>query len=104
MRKKLPKWERIGVVNVDAGLIWLGDPCYILHSANPDELAKAIGNSWSEFCDKLEDMQVAQFEHGGDPNNPGLGVCVSSGYGDGRYTVFVRRQDNRIKEVKIKFF
>ncbi len=23
-------WEKVGVVGVDAGLLWLGDPCYIL--------------------------------------------------------------------------
>ena len=25
------EWEHIGEIGVDAGLCWLGDPCYILH-------------------------------------------------------------------------
>ncbi len=25
------KWEKIGQIGVDAGLCWIGDPCYILH-------------------------------------------------------------------------
>ena len=33
----------------------------------------------------------------------GLGVSVSSGYGDGVYDVFVKRKDNRIAEVKVVF-
>jgi hypothetical protein len=42
--------KQIGEIGVDAGLCWIGDPCYILHKEHPP---KAIGTSWDEFCDIL---------------------------------------------------
>jgi hypothetical protein len=42
----------VGHIGVDAGLCWVGDPCYILHS---DKLPETIGKNWSEFCDLLGD-------------------------------------------------
>jgi len=36
--------------------------------------------------------------------HPGLGVVVSTGYGDGEYPVEVRRnEDGRIAEVRVRF-
>jgi hypothetical protein len=76
--------KRIGEIGVDAGLCWIGDPCYVLH-AQPQP--KAIGNDWIEFCDILDkDGQyptAKQFAY--DLGHPGLGVCFSTGYGDGTY-------------------
>lgn len=99
-------WTKIGVVGVDAGLIWLGDPCYILHK-DADRAYEAIGKSWREFCDKLSDTAHAtQFDY--DAGHPGLGVCVNSGLGDGQYNVEARIVDvpgwgKRVAEVRIVF-
>ena len=93
------KWEQIGVIGVDAGLCWLGDPCYVLHT---DKTPKSIGKNWSEFCDIITKKDNHQFNY--DAGHPGLGVVVSTGYGDGCYPVEIRRNDEgRIAEVRVKF-
>ena len=96
------EWEDVGVIGVDAGLCWIGDPCYILHK---DEPAKTLGKDWGEFCSKLfeqgEHKQCKQWDY--DLGHAGLGVTVSTGYGDGTYPVQVRKVDGRIAEVRVVF-
>jgi hypothetical protein len=64
-------------VGVDAGLIWIGDPCYIMG----DEASNRV-EDWQEFCEKIKDHK-----HVSEPLGKGVGVLVSSGYGDGQYDV-----------------
>lgn len=101
-KMKDQKWEQVGEIGVDAGLCWIGDPCYVLH---PDVAPKAIGKNWKEFCQRLDGEQypiAKQFNY--DLGHAGLGVCVSTGYGDGTYPVEIRRdEDGRIAEVRVKF-
>ena len=105
MPKKSEVWEKVGVVGVDAGMVWVGDPCYIIH-ANP--LPKDIGANWGEFCAKFGEgqnggwLQHRQFDY--DGGHAGLGVTVESGEGDGCYPVLVRHNDaGRIAEVRVIF-
>lgn len=67
----------IGTVGVDAGLLWIGDPCYVL-----GEDASHGVKQWTEFCDMLtsEDVQ--------EPLGDGIGLCVATLYGDGTYPVY----------------
>lgn len=85
-------WQRVGEIGVDAGICWIGDPCYILHRTpkEQEELAPVIGADWLEFCDKLhgDNSGVTTFPYA--LGHDGLGVVVSTGYGDGVYPVFVR--------------
>ena len=103
-------WKKVGKVSVDAGILWLGDPCYIMHPWNG--IPKDVGKSWDEFVEilsekekksKAKDVETGlQFNH--DGGYEGLGVVVSTGYGDGIYDVFVKNDDDgRIAEVKIVF-
>ncbi len=103
MKTKANQRECIGEIGVDAGLCWIGDPCYILHRAEPP---KAIGKGWDEFCDILhEDDQYPtckQLDY--DLGHPGLGVVVSTGYGDGVYPVYAEfSEDGRIARVSVEF-
>ncbi len=98
-------WEQVGVIGVDAGLCWLGDPCYIMGEDASEKPAK----TWSEFCDKLWEKEENPDVHGAVQWNykmghAGLGVTVSTGWGDGLYPVYIRRnKEGRIAEVKVVF-
>ncbi len=96
----------VGKIGVDAGLVWIGDPCYILHK---DKLPKSLGKDWGEFCDALHgnDNVLKSFPY--DMGHEGLGVCVSSGYGDGEYPVYAEIRDEgdgwgeRVRVVTVRF-
>jgi hypothetical protein len=93
-------WELVGHIDVDAGICWIGDPCYILH--REEGLPETVGKDWSGFCDKLGSADQKTFGHGGK-SSEGLGVVVSTGWGDGSYPVFVKRKNGRIAQVLIDF-
>lgn len=94
-------WIKVGEIRVDAGLCWVGDPCYCV-TPDADEHPT---QTWNEFCDKLQTIEkrgVAQWNY--KSGHRGLGVTVSTGYGDGVYPVFIRRNANgRISAVKVVF-
>jgi hypothetical protein len=103
MSNKLNVTKLIGEIGIDAGLCWIGDPCYILHA---DPAPRAIGNDWSQFCDILSTgghrPTWRQFHY--DLGHAGLGVVVETGYGDGTYPVFAEiNGDGRIAKVWVQF-
>ena len=88
------EWEKIGTIGVDAGLCWVGDPCYVLG------LDSSHGpKTWDAFCEKLS-MTT-------DPSEPlgkGIGFAISTGYGDGEYPVYIKRnKEGRIIRILVKF-
>jgi len=97
----MKNWERVGEIGVDAGLCWIGDPCYCV---TPDANEHPT-ETWEDFCAQLEAFQkngVKQWHY--RAGHPGLGVTVHTGDGDGCYPVYVRRaSDGRIAEVKVVF-
>lgn len=74
----------IGHIGVDAGIIWIGDPCYILHKEK-EEIEPILGKDWGEFCDILGDTIYKSFNY--KKGHEGLGVCTSTKDGDGFYDV-----------------
>lgn len=98
--------KRIGSVSVDAGIVLIGDPCYHLHKIGCDR-PEAIGKGWEDFCDLITRAGVdkhgfVQLEHSN--GNPGLGVVVRSGLGDGEYPVYATfGKDGRIASVTVRF-
>ncbi len=102
MKTEYTKWEDAGEIGVDAGLCWVGDPCYCVTPDANNHPAK----TWKEFCHELGKKElrgVAQWNY--KLGHPGLGVSVSTGYGDGVYKVQVRRETEtgRIAELRVKF-
>lgn len=82
-------WEKAGEAGVDAGLIFIGDPYYLVD--DPDSPPELPFTNWHTFIDYLADAEhegVAQILN--DKSAP-LGVAVSRFGGDGRYSVFVER-------------
>jgi hypothetical protein len=73
----------IGKIGVDAGIVWIGDPCYIIH--RDEKLPSTIGDNWLEFCSLLGDETYKSFNY--EIGHEGLGVCTSTKYGDGLYNV-----------------
>ena len=96
----------IGVVGVDAGLVLIGDPGYLIHT----EPESTLGKDWEKFCNLLTDEEKPTIKQFNFPlGNPGLAVVVSSGFGDGVYPVYAEVVDTkeggkRVKKVTIEFF
>lgn len=92
------QWEKIGTIGVDAGLCWVGDPCYVMG----DEASHRV-RDWGKFCEATyktgnEDDSVSA------PLGEGIGFSISTGYGDGKYPVYIKRDDRgRIAQIKVKF-
>jgi len=96
-------WEKVGVIGVDAGLCWIGDPCYIIRDSD-DARPSDIGDTWHGFCERLHDRErgsAAQWNY--DAGHAGLGVTVGTGYGDGEYAVYVKRKGGRVMAVMVDF-
>lgn len=98
--EKIKEWEKVGAIDVDAGVCWIGDPCYIIGN---EELEYPYLN-WNDFCNKLiikEKEGITKWKH---HHSYGKGITVRTGYGDGTYPVYVKRnKEGRIAEVKIVF-
>ncbi len=103
MSKKSTPWETVGSIAVDSGTCWIGDPCYFLQEEHRWE-------NWLAFVAELEKRDaelttthsaiVFPFDHGAE----GMGICTSTGWGDGEYPVEVRRtEDGRVAELRVVF-
>ena len=91
--------EKVGEFAVDAGICWIGDPCYVL----PEDASHADSvRDWWKFCDQIKEADTTQFNF--KQGHTGLGVCVSTGWGDGMYPVYIERcQEGRVARVVIQF-
>ena len=100
--KNIKEWERVGSFDVDAGLCWIGDPCYII---GREDLDYPYLN-WDDFCNELfkkDEKGVAKWKHD-KSKSYGKGLTIQTGYGDGEYPVYVKRnKEGIITEVRIVF-
>lgn len=90
--------KKIGMIGVDAGLCWIGDPCYVF-----GEDATKKWPKWSDFCDTIKDEYPTIQQYDYPKGHEGLGVLVSTGYGDGLYPVYAEIEDGRVKSVTVHF-
>jgi hypothetical protein len=88
----------IGDCYVDAGLIWIGDPCYVMGSDSDSGVDK-----WCDFCDKLHATPHGCNNYSA-PLGAGTGLAITSGYGDGRYPVHIKKNhEGRVISATITF-
>jgi len=85
-------------MSVDAGLCWVGDPCYVLG----DDASSRV-HDWMDFCEKISDMK----NHAA-PLGEGVGFAIHTGYGDGSYPVYIETSDEgswgeRVSRITIEF-
>lgn len=107
-----PTKKLIGRVGVDSGQILITDPCYIDSEWDSkdrqEEKAKNHNFSYGGCC-----SQTLNKDGGGQLNyergHAGVGVAVSSGYGDGLYEVWATYKDEgefgkRVQKIEVIFF
>lgn len=82
----MAEWHKIGKFGVDAGLCWIGDPCYLSDENH--------FRDWDKFVDEVGFDVFKQFKDG---------VVVSTGYGDGVYDVEARFEGKRVAEIRVRF-
>ena len=103
---------KVGQVGVDAGMVMVGDPCYL------DNYGKKSSNGF-EFVDAEVDAQkgARQYDYSysgacaatlsdNSAGQLGIGsaVAVSSGYGDGLYPVYATyNHEGRITKMEVVF-
>ena len=87
----------LGYVSVDSGQLILVDPCYLKDWRDgPFDLNLKPDNHYAECC-----MASLSVKRGGEVFRE-LGVCFSTGWGDGIYPVYGTREDGRIVRVEIE--
>lgn len=101
MVKEWKGWKEIGEFSVDSGQLLLVDPCYL--------------NEWVDDGDDVDFNKFGEFSYDGacseTSSEKGYGqlgglnaLVVSTGYGDGVYPVYAKKnEDGRISEIKIVF-
>lgn len=90
--------RHIGNIGVDAGLVWIGDPCYVL----PSDRDEPVGKDWQQFCEQLKGKQYHSFDY--RAGHEGVGIACNTGYGDGVYPVYAQfNDDGRVSSVQITF-
>ena len=90
-------FQEVGIIGVDAGLCMVGDPCYIKSEDHP-------AHDWSKFCSMIAGQYPTVHQLNYAAGHEGLGVVVSTGYGDGCYPVSVVYGDEgRVSEIRIDF-
>lgn len=100
------KRVQIGTVGIDAGMLYLGDPCYVIDAG----LGK---KPWGEFLDDTYKSQpdgsnALWWSVEGTLPNPAYkftaGHVVTTGWGDGEYPVEVTlNKDGRVASVTVTF-
>ena len=88
----------IGKIGVDAGMCWVGDPSYIL----PDDASERPG-LWKKLIALISKKSFASIGYKSGVEGINSGVCVSSGYGDGVYSVYADIQNDIVHSIKVVF-
>jgi hypothetical protein len=96
---------QIGTIGVDAGLCYVGDPCYVI-----DNVLGA--KPWGDFLDAM----YAGSPEGADAphwtvhsttahgtRTFAAGIVTTTGEGDGEYPVYAKIRDGRVRQILVDF-
>jgi hypothetical protein len=94
------RWEQVAEIGVDAGIVWIGDPCYTMTPDTPFAFS-----NWQEFVGQTFEREVDGVARWTGPMAGDIGVTVTTGGGDGVYPVQVRRDaaTGGIVELRVLF-
>lgn len=87
-----PRFELVGTASVDSGMLAIIDPCYVMdwiksHNKEDGHLNEAFeATTKEERCGHI-------FSD--------LAFCFESGWGDGTYDIYARKEGKRIAEIRI---
>ena len=86
----------VGTIGVDSGMLWVGDPGYIMGEKNLPDWAR----DWKKFVEKAHDGDRQSFTN---DSGVSLGLCFDTGY-DGLFPVYaVVNEDGEVTAVTIEF-
>lgn len=98
------EWELVGTLGVDSGQMMLCDPCYISKNFANEYGDVEVGMTYNGACMTTLGHKGFGFLTNTSGNySINLAFVTSSGYGDGEYPVYIKRDGNRIAEMKIVF-
>ena len=92
------------------------DPCYVddwvpedTNQPHTDLWDEENPYSYAKACQLTCDPTNKEDRYGGEMKSPGgyggaWAVVCSTGYGDGRYPVYIEKEDGRVKSMTIEFF
>ena len=101
--------EEVGIVYVNSGMCWLGDPGeFVPHKDEQWCFAEhpQVAN-WELLCEQMKDVKQAKVitEKNARTNWDNVGVIVRTGHGDGYYPVSIKRDGmGRVMSVTVEFF
>jgi hypothetical protein len=98
----------IGVITVDSGTFWIGDPCYIKDvPVITARDGRVYADAWQDPRDRVDvggEPVAKQFPHAYSARTGTLlGIVVSTPDGDGDYPVYARVADGMVESVTIEF-
>jgi len=82
--------QLLGHIGVDAGMIMVGDPCYFI---GKDATVHKTFPDWDTACKELFCNDKYQTDESYNIRD-GLGIAVTTTYGDGTYPVYLETTNN----------
>jgi hypothetical protein len=67
------EWEQVAQIGVDAGMVWVGDPCYTM---TPDT-SFAIAENWQDFVARVFDGSEIGWRDGPSPSGATSGLWLN---------------------------
>jgi hypothetical protein len=90
---------KIGECSVDAGMLMIGDPCYFV---GKDAIINEKCADWKQACKEVFCVEGEEFDRDKPYDVYGLGVAISTTYGDGCYPVYLKTDINGRRRVIVE--